>query len=144
MIKPRLKQNGAFYIYGMLQFKQDDTTAAMILTLTEFVTLPAPYYLFVFTHVETKEVVAFVKAEADDESDYPQRYNKFTINAATVFANKQPGEWHYKVYEQASAVNLDPALSGGILEYGKLYLDRAVDFEYTKYEGTTSYKTYNG
>lgn len=128
----------------MLQFKQDDTAAVMILTLTEFATLPAPYYLFVFTHVTTKETVAFVKAEADDESDYPQRYNQFTINAATVFDDQQPGEWHYKVYEQESAVNIDPALAGIILEEGKLILDRSTEFEYSMYEGTTSYKTYNG
>lgn len=128
----------------MLQFKQDDTAAVMILTLTEFVTLPAPSYLFVFTHVTTKDVVKFIKAEIDDESDYPQRYNQFTINAATVFDDQQPGEWHYKVYEQESAVNLDPALSGIILEDGKLLLDRVAEFEYTQYEGTTSYKTYNG
>lgn len=145
MEKLRLKQNGAFYIYsGMLQFKQDDTAAAMILTLTELVSLAAPYYLFVFTHVTTKEVVAFVKSEADDESDYPQRYNQFTINAAVVFADKQPGEWHYVIHEQASAVNVDPDAAGAILEYGKLYLDRATEFAYTQYETATSYKTYNG
>lgn len=128
----------------MLQFKQDDTAAVMILTLTELVSIPTPYYLFVFTHVTTKEVVAFVKSEADDESLYPQRYNQFTINAATVFDDKQPGEWHYKVYEQASAVNINPALSGAVLEYGKLLLDRAVDFAYAQYDSAASYKVYNG
>jgi hypothetical protein len=128
----------------MLQFDQDNTTAEMILTLTEFVTLPAPYYLFVFTHVETKNVVAFVKSEADDESDYPQRYNQFTIDAADVFEDQPTGEWHYKVYEQASAVNVDPDAAGGLLEEGKLILDRATAFEYSQYETTTSYKAYNG
>jgi hypothetical protein len=128
----------------MLQFKQDDTSATMILTLTELVTLATPYYLFVFTHVTTKDVVAFVKAEADDESDYPDRYNQFTINASVVFDGEQPGEWHYKVYEQESAINTDPELAGQLLEEGKLLLDRSTEFEYTQYEGTTSYKTYNG
>lgn len=128
----------------MLEFKQDDTAAVMILTLTELVTLSAPHYLFVFTHVTTKDVVAFVKAEIDNESDYPQRYDQFTINASAVFAGKQPGEWHYKIYEQASAVNIDPDAAGAILEYGKLYLDRATDFSYTQYNSATTYKTYNG
>lgn len=128
----------------MLQFRQDDTAAVMILTLTEKVTVDTPYYLFVFTHVTTKDVVKFIKAEADDESEYPARYNQFTINAATVFADQQPGEWHYKAHEQASAVNLDPSLAGIILEDGKLILDRSTEFEYNMYEGTTSYKTYNG
>lgn len=140
-----MKQKAVFSIYNkMLEFKQNNTTAAMILTLTEFVTLPTPYYLFVFTHVETKEVVAFVKAEIDDESEYPQRYNQFTINPSVVFTAKQPGEWHYEIHEQASAVNIDPAASGAVLEYGKLYLDRATDFSYTQYNQATTYKVYNG
>jgi hypothetical protein len=128
----------------MLQFKQDNTAAVMILTLTEFVTLPTPYYLFVFTHVETKNAVALVKAEVEDESDYPQRYNQFTINAADVFEDQPTGEWHYKVYEQVSAVNINPALAGDILEYGKLYLDRSTEFAYAQYDSSTSYKAYNG
>lgn len=139
-----MKQNGAFYIYGMLQFKQDDTAAVMILTLTELVTINTPSYLFVFTHVTTKAVVAFVKAEANDESEYPNRYNQFTINAATVFDDQPVGEWHYKVYEQESAVNTDPDAAGTLLEYGKLLLDRATEFEFTMYDQAQSYKTYNG
>lgn len=128
----------------MLQFDQDDTAAIMILTLTELVTLPAPYYLFLFTHVETKNIVAFVKAEIDDESDYPQRYNQFTIDAADVFEDQPTGEWHYKVYEQASSTNVDPDLTGGVLEEGNLILDRATAFEYTQYNSATSFKAYNG
>lgn len=128
----------------MLEFKQDDTAAVMILTLTELVTLSPVYYLFIFTHVTTKEIVAFVKSTAQEESLFPSRYNQFTINAATVFNGKQPGEWHYKVYEQSSAVNTDPALAGEVIEFGKLYLDRATDFDYDKYNTATSYKTYNG
>jgi hypothetical protein len=128
----------------MLQFKQDDTAAVMILTLTELVSIIDPFYLFVFTHVTTKDVVNFVKAEIDDESDYPARYNQFTIDASTVFANQQSGEWHYKVYEQSSSTNLDPELSGGLLEEGKLLLDRSAEFAYTQYDQQTSYKTYNG
>lgn len=79
----------------MLEFKQDDTSAILIVTLTEKVTITNPYYLFVFTHVLTKAVVSFIKSEAQDESDYPERYNQFTINPAVVFLNKPIGEWHY-------------------------------------------------
>lgn len=128
----------------MLEFKQDDTDAVMVLTLTEFVTLTAPNYLFIFSHVETKSTVAFVKSEADDESLYPKRYNQFTIDATDVFAGKPTGEWHYQVYEQSSTINTDPSLAGNILEYGKLILNRSVDFSYTQYDQATSYTTYNG
>jgi hypothetical protein len=88
--------------------------------------------------------VKFIKSEADDESDYPERFNQFTIDAATVFTNQQPGEWHYKVYEQENSSNTDPALAGIVLEEGKLLLDRSTDFEYTQYDQSTSYKVYNG
>ena|SRR5690348_17129793 len=128
----------------MLQFKQDDTAAMIVLTLTELVTVNTPYYLFVFTHVTTKDQVAFVKAEADDESEYPDRYNQFTIDASNVFDGKPVGEWHYKVHEQESAINTDPAAAGAVLEFGKMILDRSAEFGFTKYETTTSFKVYNG
>lgn len=116
----------------------------MILTLTELVSIAPPYYLFEFTHVTTKDVVKFVKSDIEDESTYPHRYNQFTIDASVVFAGKQPGEWHYKVYEQASSSNLDPELAGAILEEGKLLLDRSIDFAFTQYQQSTSFKVYNG
>lgn len=128
----------------MLQFDQDETAAVLILTLTEFVTINTPYYLFVFTQVTTKDQVKFIKAEIDDESEYPNRYNKFTINPAEVFEDQQPGEWHYKVYQQSSATNTDPDAAEGPLEYGKLILDPATQFSYTMYEQSQTYKAYNG
>lgn len=128
----------------MLQFDQDNTAAVLILTLTEFVTINTPYYLFVFTHVTTKAVVTMIKGEIDDESEFPNRYNQFTINAAEVFEDQPPGEWHYKVYQQSSATNIDSNAAQGVLEYGKLILDRATEFTYTMYEQAQSYKVYNG
>lgn len=128
----------------MQEFKQDDTAAILILTLTELVSINEPYYLFVFTHVLTKDVVKFIKSPSDDESLFPLRYNQFTIDPSVIFLGMQPGEWHYKVYEQTSGSNTDPSLSGAILEYGKMLLDRATEFVFTKYDQPTSFKTYNG
>lgn len=128
----------------MLQFRQNDTAVAIILTLTELITLPEPNFLFVFTHVTTKDKVAFVESAIDDESNYLDRYNEFTINPAVLFAGMQPGEWHYQVFEQEDAVNLDPALAGGVLEYGKMILERPTDFVYSLYDSPSTFKTYNG
>lgn len=128
----------------MLQFKQDDTAAELILTLTEYVTIPAPFYLFVFTHVETKVFISFVKSEEDDESDYPQRYNKFTINAASLFENRPTGEWHYKVYQIEDGSHIDFNNLGPLLEEGKMILDRETEFQYKQYDTATTYKSYNG
>jgi hypothetical protein len=128
----------------MLQFALDDTSVELILTLTEKVTLSTPYYLFVFTHVTTKDVVTMIKSVADDESGYTSRYNQFTIDPSVVFSGKQPGEWHYKVYEQQSVTNVDPAQAGNLLEVGKVMIGRATEFSYNKYDGSTTYKAYNG
>jgi hypothetical protein len=139
------KQNAVFSIYKkMLQFDQDNIAAELILTLTEFVTIHTPYYLFVFTNVTTKAVVTMIKAEIDDESNYPQRYNKFTIDASLVFAGQLSGEWHYIVYQQSSPINTNPEATDGALEYGKLILNRATEFSYTMYEQAQTYKAYNG
>lgn len=140
-----LEQKSLFDTYGyMLEFKQNDTAVAIILTLTELVTLSAPNFLFFFTHVTTKDQVVFIKLDSEDESEYPQRYNQFTINPSELFAGKNSGEWHYAVYEQESASNLDPALAGAPVEYGKMILDRSVDFAFQIYQTPTTYKAYNG
>jgi hypothetical protein len=128
----------------MLEFKQSDTSVALILTLSELVTLIAPNFLFIFTHVLTQDHVTFIKVDGDDESTHPDRYNQFTINPSVLFAGKQSGEWHYVIYEQASLSNLDPVMAGAAIERGKLMLDRSVDFEFEQYNSPTSYKAYNG
>lgn len=128
----------------MLQFRQNDTAVVIILTLTELVTIPAPIFLFAFTHVVTKDLVAFVKGLVDDQSDYPDRYNQFTIDPSALFDGAQPGEWHYQVFQQTNPNNLIPANADSLLESGKLILDRAGGFAFTLYDSPTTFKTYNG
>lgn len=128
----------------MLEFKQTDTVAPLIVTLTEKVTINDPYFLFVFTHILTKQVVSFIKSEAQDESDYPERFNQFTINPAVVFLSKQIGMWLYTIYQQASSSNTDTTLTQGVLEYGKMIMERDPAFAYTIYDEPTTIKAYNG
>lgn len=116
----------------------------MILTLTELVTIPNAYYLFVFTHVTTKDVVLFVLGQSDDNSAYQYRYNSFTINASAIFAGYDNGEWHYRVYQQASSTNTDVTQTQGLIESGQLILDRTTDFAYSTYATATNYKEYAG
>jgi hypothetical protein len=128
----------------MLEFKQDDAEVNIIVTLTENVSLEAPFFLFVFTHVLTKDVVTLLLAESDDLSNYPGRYNEFTLAPTSLFAGKQPGFWTYEVYEQVSSTNIDTSLTGGLLENGKLLLNRPQEFAFEMYDSAVSYKTYNG
>jgi hypothetical protein len=117
----------------MLEFSQDNTSAILILTLTELKQTDSTDFYFVFTHVTTKEQVTFTD---QDESSYPNRYNKFTIDPSVLFEDKQIGNWHYKVYETDA--------SGVLLEQGKMILHRATEFEFTKYNSANSFTTYNG
>jgi hypothetical protein len=128
----------------MLQFRQNDSAAVLILTLTELVTLASPNYLFYFKHVTTQEEITFVKTSAQDESPAPARYNQFTIDANSVFAAATTGEWHYKVFEQVSASNVDITQTGKRLEIGKLLLEPAEDFAFDKYNEPQTFQTYNG
>ena len=119
----------------MLQFKIDSTSENIILTLTELVDVDNPIYLFRLQHVMTKELLYYTLTPDDDLSNYPNRYNKFNINPSWWFAGSTIGEWIYEVYQ---------GNNGKFLESGKLLLERASDFEFTKYNNATTFRTYNG
>ncbi len=127
----------------MIELNISQSDEKIIATLTELQTLDEPYYLFIFSHVTTKQVVSKIYAQIDDESDYPSRYNQFGINTATVFLGMPVGEWHYEAYEQVSSSNTDPALATTLLERGKMLL-KTTELEYEMYNEATTYKTYNG
>lgn len=127
----------------MLELHAGQSGEKIIVTLTELQTLNEPYYLLRFVHVLTKNVVSVIKAPADDESLHPSRYNQFDIDTAVLFLNQPPGEWHYRMYEQASSTNIDPALAS-LLENGKMLLYAASEFDYTIYDTPTTFKSYQG
>lgn len=115
-------------------------TSDLIVTLTEKQTLAAPNYLFYFINRTSNDVVAFVKLNNTDTSQYKDRFNKFSINAATYFNNKLSGEWTYYIYEQTSTSNVDPDQATGLLETGILRLNDSTTFEFTEYETNNTFK----
>lgn len=128
----------------MLELHNNLNGEKVIVTLNELRTLNDPFFLFIFEHVLTKEIVSIIYAASDDESEWSYRYNQFNIDSQTIFSNKPIGEWHYKIYEQVSNTNTNPLLSENLLEKGKLYLYSSSEFVFEKYEPTTTYKTYGG
>jgi len=152
LILPRSVKRGFFFsnkstdfIYtSVIELTKGQTSEKIIVTLNELKTLNEPYYLFVFTHVTTKEVVNIIYAEGADESSYPERSNQFDINTQSVFGTKPVGQWNYTVYEQESDTNTDTENATGIVEYGKMILKPSTDFAYEEYNTTTTFKTYNG
>jgi hypothetical protein len=126
----------------MLRLSLAATSDEMVMTLKEKSVLTAPFYLFVATHVTTRERVAFVLPT--DESPYPIRYNLFHVNTSVLFSGTSSGGWLYKVYEQASNTNTDPTGLNQV-EEGKLSLESVTQFSYQKgYEPQTSFKAYGG
>lgn len=126
----------------MIQLTQG-LNADVILTLTEKTTLTNPYYLFVFTHETTKEVVSFIKASTDDLSGYPNRFNEFTFSS-TLFATATPGKYIYDIYEQVSSSNTSIALTTSKVETGKMDLNTATSFAFKHYDAATNFKQYGG
>ena len=128
------------YLGSMLYFNQADTAANIIVTLNEKRTITDNvFYLFVFTHVTTRQTVTVIYSQGDDESSYQDRYNKFTIDVAEKFAGKARGFWEYRVYKQTSSTNTVPANAGDLLEVGKMRLMPTDEFEFYMQDSDTTF-----
>jgi len=92
-------------------------------TLTEKTTLASPYYLVVFNNLATNELVYAI---CPDTSTQTTRYNLLTIiesNTSIPLSGQVKlveGTYQYKIYEQTSSSNLNPALSTSLVETGLL------------------------
>ena len=126
----------------MVILTRESTSDNIIVTLNEKKTISAPYYLFVYENVTTKEQVKFIINSTADLSLYPERYNDFVINTSVKFIGATIGQWNYNIYEQDSSTNTN---STGLLEVesGKMILTTDL-FNYEGYEATTSYQGYGG
>ena len=100
-----------------------NSSSEIVLTLKEKQTLSTPNYLFWFKSRGTNQVVAFVVLNAADTSGFKDRFNEFTIVVNTYFENSPEGDWEYKIYEQTSTSNIDPALATNLLEVGIMRLN---------------------
>ena len=126
----------------MIVLTKENVTDNIIVTLDEKRTLIDPYYLFIFEHVTTKDQVKKIISSTVDLSPYTERYNEFELLTSVLFAAVPHGQFNYFIYEQASAVNTDPT-GLALVEMGKMVL-KSIEFNYSGYEATTSYKGYAG
>jgi hypothetical protein len=122
-------------------------TNDVILTLSEKITLLAPYYLFEFANQHSKEKFYCI---ASDTSLFPTRYNEFSI-IETTSPDPLAGEveflltgfYNYTIYEQTNNSNLDPTLSTGIVEEGICDVTRIDAVYYKHTPSSLTYKVYN-
>lgn len=104
----------------MIVLNQNQSNS-FVVTLTESVSLESPNFLFVFEHLQKRKIYAIVLT---DISSYPERFNEFTLVEPTDLDFECEGQYDYTVYEQASAVNIDPDLSGAVVEVGIMILQK--------------------
>lgn len=106
----------------MIHFTKS-TDSGIVVTLTEKQTLTNPNYLFWFKSRGTNQEIKFVVLNASDISPHKERYNEFSIPVNTHFGSSPEGDWEYRIYEQTSTSNLNPALATTLLERGIMRLN---------------------
>jgi len=126
------------------------TNSTIIFTLKEKQTLTNPYFLFELRYRgDGTTVKTFI---ASDSSTYSDRYNQFLVtevNAGSEILTsgtvnlQNVGEWHYRIFEQASSSNLQVVNAGTELENGIIkVLPGTSSTAYTHQISDNSY-TYN-
>jgi hypothetical protein len=96
-----------------------NTTSNASFTLGETTTISNPTYLFEFENVFTKDKFYIIPTEVVSN----ERYNEFSFDLTEEGVELEPVGWfRYNVYQQTSTTNLDPELSQGIVESGKMLL----------------------
>lgn len=96
-------------------------TNTLYFTLKEKATLTSPVYLFEIIHQVDLTPIYFI---ATDTSSYPNRINKFSVvegtndptNGQIICTNT--GQYNYRIFEQSSSSNLNPANTTSIVETG--------------------------
>lgn len=117
------------------------------LTLAENTTITNANYLFVFVNDMTKKSVVFV-CDYESKAEYAV-FNIVESNTPNplegVVSLNPSGFWRYTIREQESATNLNPLLSGEIVEVGKVQvLDTPYTNSYYTQQSSTNEVFVNG
>jgi len=83
----------------MLNLNLNSGDDKIVVTLTEKNTATNPNYHFEFKSVASNSVITIDFTPADDLSNFPKRFNKFSINTSELFNGQEPGQWQYLVTE---------------------------------------------
>ncbi len=88
----------------------------MIVTVTELTTIASPNYLFEFIHEQSFKSYVCILTNV---SIATLRYDEFLLIDGVDVNFDYNGSYVYNIYQQTSAVNLDPTLSQGLVETGR-------------------------
>ena len=104
------------------------TTNTVALTLEEKTTISSANYLFEFENNTTKVKYYQIFTDVSTAGLARERANEFEIEVVASGAGANQivlgniGLYNYTIYQQASAVNLDPANAEGIVERKQMRL----------------------
>lgn len=124
---------------------QKSTVNVVSLTLAEKTTIVNPNYLFEFQNDTTLVKYYQIFTDVSTAGAARERANEFNIEVVNSGsgANKiilgNVGLYHYTIYEQESAVNLDPDLAGDVVERGPMRLKDTEAPIYVMHEQENSY-----
>ncbi len=105
-----------------------------------------PYFLFEFTSEATNQVIYFVTDNIAPISAR-SRYDEFVITeSGSTFINLTGGTvyltpgyvWTYKVYEQSTRNNLNPALALDVVSVGRVFYTPKSSNGFIAFTGATS------
>lgn len=125
----------------MLKLNIASDNDTIVVTFTELTTITNPWYLLVFKNISTNDEIVVLLNSYEDQSDYPDRYNQFTIDTASLFT--VDGQYLYTAYE---AENGDSTHYAGLnmVEQGRADIIKQGEVFGTNYEPVNNYKVYAG
>jgi hypothetical protein len=120
-------------------------TTNVALSLKEKTTISNPIYLFEFTNDTTGQSNTCICQDISIVGVQRDRSNLFNItegtnnrlNSMLILFNE--GRYRYVIRQQVSSTNLDPALSGDIVERGIMVLLSTAANPYTEHEIELTY-----
>ena len=95
---------------------QRNGSSPLIVTVTELTTIASPNYLFEFIHEQSFKSYVCILTNV---SIATLRYDEFLLIDGVDLTFDYNGSYVYNIYQQTSAVILDPTLSQGIVETGR-------------------------
>ena len=103
----------------------------MIVTVTELTTVSPVHYLFEFEHEQSFEKRYCILANISTNTE---RYDEFTLIDGVSLTFPYDGYYIYRVYQQTSSSNLNPALANGVVEEGRahVYVNDSPSNEYNE------------
>lgn len=104
------------YSKKMLQVEKGKTNN-LVTTVTELTTIENAFYLFEFINDQNNEKSYAVLRK---ETSPTCRFDSFTLIEPTDVSFEVAGYYSYNIYQQDNNLNLDPELSEGLVEKGRL------------------------